>query len=201
MLMPNVAMHPLVSRRGLDPDDLGRRALDGSSRRALLLVAPDTAVLSDNALLLANSDYCVVIAFSDGEVLALHDETSIAFAILSASLGNRGLRASAEAVRRRWPLAQILILSPSAFGLEDHLYDERIDPSPEPKQLLDTLDRLSKKPWSQSASTADLNAWHMGASFFRSSIRESDPTKASAFEPAKTEHLRGKQPDVRSWQL
>jgi hypothetical protein len=69
MLMPNVAMRPLVSRRGLEPDDLGHRALDDSSRRALLLVAPDTAVLSDNALLLTNSDYCVVIAFSDGEVL------------------------------------------------------------------------------------------------------------------------------------
>ena len=63
----------------------------------------------------------------------MHDENAIALAILSASLGNRGLRASAEAVRRRWPLAQILIVGGSAFRLEDHLYDEPIDHSPEPR--------------------------------------------------------------------
>ena len=178
---------------GREPDDLPHRALDDSSRRAILLVAPDTAIISADVLLLTNSNYCVSSAFGDVEIFALRHNKAFALAILSASLGYRGLHASAEAVRRQWPLARILILGRSAFGLEDHLYDEQVSQAPDPTQLLDTLERLSKEPRNQSANTVDLDAWRFGASLFRSSIQESDPTKAAPFEPTETGNLRGQQ--------
>jgi hypothetical protein len=192
MLMPNVAVSPPVSTSDHKPDDL---------RREILLIEPDTAVLSAHTLLLSNSNYCVSSALCDGELFALRHKKAVAFAILSASLGRRGLRASAEVVRRQWPLSRILILGRSAFRLEDHLYDEQIDLSQEPKQLLGALDRLSEEPRNQSVITADSSVWRSGLSLVRSFVQETDPTKISPLEQTTTDNPRGKQSDIRSWQL
>ena len=199
--LPNVAMNPLISASGREPCDFPRLSLCDSLRREILFVALDTAATSADALLLTNSNYFVSSAFCDGEIFALRHKKAVTLAILSASLGCRGLRASAEAVRRQWPLARILILGRSTLWLEDHLYDEQIDPYPEPKQLLDTLERLSNKPWDQSTDIVDFDAWRLSVSLFPSPIQESDPTKVVPFERTETKNLRGKPSDVRSWQL
>lgn len=190
--MPNVVVSRPVSMSDHKPGDL---------RRQVLLVEPDTAVLSARAILLRNSNYCVSSALSDRELFALRHKKVVALAILSASLGCRSLRASAEVVRRQWPLARILILGRSAVGLEDHLYDEQIDPPQEPTQLLGTLDRLSEEPRNQGVIATDLSAWRSGLSLVRSFVQESGPTKAAPLESTENWDLRGSDSDRRSWQL
>ena len=190
--MPNVVVSRPVSMSDHKPGDL---------RRQVLLVEPDTAVLSARTILLRNSNYCVSSALSDRELFALRHKKVVALAILSASLGCRSLRASAEVVRRQWPLARILILGRSAFRLEDHLYDEQIDLSQEPKQLLGALDRLSEEPRNQGVIATDLSAWRSGLSLVRSFVQESGPTKAAPLESTENWDLRGSDSDRRSWQL
>lgn len=153
-------------------DDLPNLYVDTSLLRGILLVEPDITLLSAEALQLANSNYCVTTAFSDREIFVLRHTKAVALAILSASLGDLHLRAVAEAVRWQWPLARILVLGHAASVLEDHLYDEEIDPSPEPKQLLDDLERLYEGSWNQRSNTLDWNVGRSGACAARSSMRE-----------------------------
>ena len=63
------------------------------------------------------------------------------------------LGAVATAVRSQWPLARILIIGRAATMLEDQLYDEQVERSTEPGQLLDDLERLYKDSWTQRSDT------------------------------------------------
>ena len=110
--------------------------------RGILLIEPDVSVLSAEFLLLTNSNYCVTPAFSHREIYILRETKAVALAILSDSLGRQLLGAIAKTVRRQWPLARILILGRAESVLEDHLYDEQINHSHDPAQLLDDLERL-----------------------------------------------------------
>jgi hypothetical protein len=123
--------------------------------RGILLIDPDVSVLSAEYLLLTNSNYCVTPAFSHREVFVLRETKGVALAILSDSLGQELLGAIAETVRRQWPLARILILGQAESVLEDHLYDEQINHSLNPTQLLDDLERLYKGSWNQRTKTLD----------------------------------------------
>jgi hypothetical protein len=162
--MPNVAVYSYIPSTTTAPEDPPRTSVDLSLRRTILLVEPDITVLSAEALLLTNSNYCVTTAFSQLEIFLLRDIGTIALAIVSASLGRCLLRSVAEGVRKQWPLARILVLGHAASVLEDNLYDEEIDPYPQPKQRSNTLD------WDASRSLP-----HVAPS----SLRESDPTKAA----------------------
>ena len=179
MLMPDPAIFPSVSTCGRTHNDLPNLSVDNSSQRGILLVEPDITVLTSQALLLANSNYCVTTASSDRETFVLRHTKVVTIAILSASLGYRILCAVAEAVRRQWPLARILILGRPASMLEDHLYDDQIDHYPAPKQLLDALERLSE--WSAGRS---------GAGVARSPIHESDPTKSPLLRATENKNCR-----------
>lgn len=149
-----------------------RTSVGKLTRRTILLVEPDISTLSTEALLLTNSDYCVTTAFSPLEIFLLRDTASIALAILSASLGRYTLRSVAEAVRKQWPLARILVLGQAGSVLEDHLYDEEIDPYPEPKQLLDDLDRLYNGSWNRHSNTLDWDSGRSGLQISRSVTQE-----------------------------
>ncbi len=187
MLMPDAAIYPSVST---DPNDLPILAADNSSQRGILLVEPDSTILTTHALLLTNSDYCVATAFSDRETFVLRHTKVVTVAILSASLGYRILCAVAEAVRRQWPLARILILGRPASMLEDHLYDDQIDHYPAPKQLLDALERLSKDSWNQCSNSFDWSTGRSGAGAARSPIHESDPTKSALSGATENKNCR-----------
>ena len=128
---------------------------DSAPWRGILLVEPDITLLTAEMLLLTRSDYCVTPAFSQGEIFALRDTKAIALAILSDSLGHRLLAAIAHTVRKQWPRARILICGRAQPPLEDHLYDEQIDHSSNPKQLLEDVESLYKDSWNQSSHTLD----------------------------------------------
>lgn len=159
--------------------------------RKVLLIEPNISLLSAETLLLTESDYSVTPAFSHGELFILRDTKAVALAIISDSLGSRLLRAVATTVRSQWPLARILIIGRAATMLEDQLYDEQVEHSEEPKQLLEDIERLYKDSWNQRSNTI---VWKGGRSCVCSArlpILESDPTKASIVEAYKNKYLRG----------
>ena len=145
--------------------------------RGVLLVDPDISLLSAESLLLTNSNYRVTPAFSHRELFALRETKALALAILSDSLGRQLLSAIAETVRKQWPLARILIWGRAESVLEDHLYDEQINHSLNPIQILDDLERLYKGSWNQRSNTLDWNTVRASLSAGRSSLCESDPSK------------------------
>ena len=190
MLTPDAAIYPPVSTDSRAPHDLPNLPADHSLQRGILLIEPDITVLTSRALLLANSNYWVTTAFSDREIFVLRYIKAVTVAILSASLGYRILRAGAEAVRSQWPLARILILGHPASMLEDHLYDDQIDHSPAPKQLLDALERLSEDARNQCSNSFDWSAGRSSAGVARSPVRESDPSKSGLLRTTENKNCR-----------
>jgi hypothetical protein len=126
--------------------------------RGILAVEPDIAVLNAKSLLLAKANYCVTRATSDRELFTLRGTGAVALAILSDHLGQRLLGTVAETVRRQWPRMRILILGQAPRMLEDYLYDERIDRSPDPKQVLADLEKLYEGMWNRLSNTIDWDA-------------------------------------------
>jgi len=162
---------------------LPRKSVDFSEWRGILLVEPDITLLTAEALSLSRLHYSVTPAFSQNEIFALRETKVIALAILSDSLGPRLLAAAAQAVRKQWPLARILILGRAEFVLEDHLYDEEIVRSLDPMVLIEELERLYKGSWNQRSHTLDWDVRRSGSGVGRALVRESDPTK---FSPPNT---------------
>ena len=150
-----------------------------SAWRGILLVEPDITLLTAEVLSLTRSHYCVTPAFSQAEIFALRETKAIALAILSDHLGPRILAAVAQTVRKQWPLARILIHGCPASVLEDHLYDEEMSRSSDPKKLIEDVETLYTGSWNQRSHTLDWDVKRSGPSAGRSFVRESDPTKFS----------------------
>ena len=176
--MPDATKNRSLSIGSGRSNNLPAFAIDNPMQREILLVESSISMLTSQALLLANSNYCVTTASSDQETFTLRHMRAVTVAILSASLGQRILRAVAEAVRRQWPLARILILGRPTSMLEDDLYDDQIDRSPEPKHLFDTIEKLFEDSWNPCPKSLDWRAGRYSAGVSRSLIQESDPTKS-----------------------
>jgi hypothetical protein len=146
----------------------------------VLLVEPAMTPRSDWEAVLSAGAYCVTAVCDVREVFLLRDEKSVAFAVINDMLGPFGLRATAECVRRQWPLAKILILGRAAPALEDHLYDEAISHRHEETAFLGVLQMLVENRWSKSMS-ADYARYGRAAA----TLKESDPTKSLRQEPAQ----------------
>jgi len=195
--MINAAVPSSISATRSLSHDLPDGPGDSSPRRRILLVEPDITLLTVETFLLTRSDYCVTPAFSEGEIFALRDTKGIALAILSDSLGHRLLAAAAHTVRKQWPRARILILGRPESVLEDHLYDEQIDHSSNPKQLLEDVESLYKDSWNQSSHTLDWDVKRSGIRATQPPIRESDPTKARHLEVSSERTLRDTPSGIR----
>jgi hypothetical protein len=81
--------------------------------------------------------------------------------------------------------------------LEDHLYDEQIDRSSDPQQVLADLERLYEGMWNQGSRTLDWNATASRRWFARPPISESDPTKTINPAPTAEESYRDRPSDMR----
>jgi hypothetical protein len=170
--MINAAEQSALSAASASPQLLPGGPVYTSLWRGILLVEPDISLLTAETLLLTRSNYSVMPAFSQSEIFALYETKVIALAILSDRLGPRLLATVAQTVRKRWPLARILIVGRPESMLEDHFYDEQIDRSSDPKQLLDDIERLYKDSWNQRSNTLHLNVRRSGTVAARFPIRE-----------------------------
>ena len=188
--MPDAAIYRSLLISSGNSNNFPDLAVDGPLHRRILLVEPDIAILTSQALLLANSNYCVSTALSDQETFLLRHVKAVTVAILSTSLGHRILRAVAQTVRWEWPLARILILGCPNSMLEDHLYDDQIGHSPALHLLLDAIEKLSKDSWSQCSNSFDWSAGRSGAGAARLLIQESDPTKVTLVRSTEAKSLR-----------
>ena len=138
-----------------------------------------TSLYSQPKFFHSRSNYCVTPAFSQAEIFALRETKAIALAILSDHLGPRILASVAQTVRKQWPLARILIHGRPASVLEDHLYDEEMSRSSDPKKLIEDVETLYTGSWNQRSHTLDWDVKRSGPGAGRSLVRESDPTKFS----------------------
>jgi hypothetical protein len=145
-----------------------------SAWRGILLVEPDITLLTAEVVSLTRSDYCVTPAFSQAEIFALRETKAIALAILSDHLGPRILAAVAQTVRKQWPLARILIHGRPESVLEDHLYDEEMSHSSDPKKLIEDIETLYTGSWNQRSHTLDWDVKRSGPGASRS-VRGSSP--------------------------
>jgi len=135
--------------------------------RGILAVEPDLATLQAGSLRLTQANYCVTRASGGHELFTLRGTKALAIAILSDHLGQRHLGAVAETVRRQWPRTRILILGQPPGDLEDYLYDEQINRSPEPQQVLADLESLYSGMWNPRTNTLEWNATRSSCCFGR----------------------------------
>ncbi len=147
----------------------------------ILIVEPHEGLLAARTMLLAAAEYYVGVSNSCGSDIphGRNDGCEVAVAILSESLGESILSATAQVIRHRWPKARILIFGRARPAIEDNLYDARIDDKARPEDLLSALVVLSEDPWNQRARSVrvltDGRAWIGGTG--HKYIAESDPTK------------------------
>lgn len=136
---------------------------------------------SDRERLLKAADYCVTSVRDVREMFDLRFQSPVAFAVLNDLLGSFGMGAAAEAVRRQWPLAKILVIGCAVPILEDHLYDEAVSHRHEKDKLFNVLQELAKE---------SLCLRMMGGcpEYRRTAapLNESDPTKRIAQTLAQT---------------
>lgn len=164
--------------------------------RKILAVEPDIEVLHAKSLLLTHSNYCVTAASGDGDLFSLQGTQGFALAMLSDRLGSRGLGKVAQIVRRSWPHTRILIVGEVPGMLEDYLYDEQIDRSADPRQVLAVLEGLYEGMWNRRSNRLDWDATRSVRCSNRPRIAESDPTKAVL--PVTTDKKPGGTPsDLR----
>lgn len=189
--MTNIAENTCVSERTPSTDLLQARPSSVSAWRGILLVEPDITLLNAEASLLTRSNYLVTPAFGQREVFALRRTKAIALGILSDHLGPTILGSVAQAVRKQWPLARILIVGRAESVLEDHLYDEQTEHSADPIQILHDIENLYKRSWNQYSNTLCWNGKGSGTCMDRSQICESDPTKAAPAGMTSKRALRG----------
>ncbi len=74
--------------------------------------------------------------------------------------------------------------------LEDYLYDEHIYRSPDPKQVLDELERLYRGMWNERSNTLDWKAGSSALCFALQPVSESGPTQAIQPERGVVQRLR-----------
>jgi hypothetical protein len=158
----------------------------GSTRGNVLLVEPSMVPRSDRELLLSAANYRVTAVSDIHDVIVLRFKRPVAVAVLSDMLGSLRLRVAAEAVRRQWPEAKILILGCGGPAVEDHLYDEAVSHRHEATALLGLLQMLAENRWTKSMS-ADHAAWQR----IPPRPTESDPTKDPERDSAVTRGVRG----------
>jgi hypothetical protein len=148
----------------------------------VLLVETDFELLASRTLLLTQFDYGVVTAKTPREIVELQCLGGVQIAILSDALELAQLRASAESVRLQWPSARILILGHVPFALDDHLYDESIDPRFDPKKLLDTLKKLNQEAWTRQSLSPE---WHLTGYAFSDLAQSNRPWRPQESDPKK----------------
>jgi hypothetical protein len=108
-----------------------------------LIVEPDPELLAvRSSLLTAAGQYLAALnATISCEAL---QQIEVRLAILSQSLETTMLTTLAEEIRLYWPDASILIVGRRGLALDDQLYDESIDLSCRPEELLSALFRLAQ---------------------------------------------------------
>ncbi len=114
-----------------------------SANPALLLLEPETLEQSETSARLDGSAYRVSRAGNLRDLFRMHALVRFSVAILSDAVGSLALRASAHAVRREWPGAQILILGRAPHRFDDFLYDEAVVHTASNAVLIASLDRLT----------------------------------------------------------
>jgi len=72
----------------------------------------------------------------------LHEEDAYALVILALRPQARETAEVAHFVRHRWSAARILLLESESAVIDDWLYDERVDPHPQPATVRDAAIRL-----------------------------------------------------------
>lgn len=106
--------------------------------------------------LLDGASFRLTIATDYQKLWGMPTQESIQVAILHNTLCSFEREAACRLIRRRWPHARVLVVSRGKGFLDDHLYDDRVDPNVAPKNLLSTIERLIGKRHQWRSGDAEL---------------------------------------------
>jgi hypothetical protein len=110
----------------------------------VLTINPDRRLLDSRAILLQGFHYQVSTATDYRQIQSLPTPESFDVAVIEHIDTPSELDYVARLVRKRWPKAQILVLSPIMPLLDDALYDERVG-SCELDELITGIARLAER--------------------------------------------------------
>lgn len=157
----------------------------------ILIVEPHEGLLAARSSLLAAADYkrrasgLASTRVQQGGT----NEYEVALAVLSESLGQAILSATAQTVREYWPNARILIFGRCSAAIEDNLYDVRIDHTAPPEDLLAALMLLLEDPWNQRVAPSR-GVKNEG---YQRLDRRSDPGGVVETDPTRANRQRGRR--------
>ncbi len=108
----------------------------------VLLVDPEPDLLDTRSLLLSSSHTSVHAIGSYAEVYRLPEPCCYNLIVLSIRPNEMQACHVAEYARHRWPNAKLLLLGENCGCLEDHLYDEIVNPCGNPAGFIRAAERL-----------------------------------------------------------
>ena len=124
--------------------------------RPILLVDPDPGLRETRRLLLTRIRSPVEAVGSSLEVFRLPPQSSYGLVAISLSAGLDEVSHVALYVRHRWPEAKIMLLGEISEGVDDPLYDERVDSPCNPWDLAEVSRRLLGIRQSAASATVDM---------------------------------------------
>ena len=116
--------------------------VQNSDVQPILLVDPDPDLRDTRRALLTGLHSPVEAVGTSLEVFRLTPESSYGLVAISLMAGLSEVSHVALYVRHRWPEAKILLLGEICGGLDDPLYDERVNPPCNPSDLAEVSKRL-----------------------------------------------------------
>lgn len=144
------------SRRGFDPrreqppgsfevpglSGAGGSLVFSAEKQARILLVDAALALYDLHITLLRSIPAFVQKLASCGDMYLHKEDAYALVILVFHPQARETSEAAHFVRHRWSAARILLLENESAVIDDWLYDERVDPHPNPATVRDAAIRL-----------------------------------------------------------
>ena len=124
-------------------------ASDAASACGVLLIEPDAELSPSRLLLLELLGTPVHLARNLTETCNLRN-AAFCLVTASATSNHAEMQSLLTSVRKLWPDAAILLLGDSAFGVEDHQYDEIVNAAHHPADLVSVARRLISKKDSQT---------------------------------------------------
>lgn len=113
-----------------------------SALHLLSVGPPESACILHDALF-DRQNWRMTIAIDARELWVIPAQQSIHVAVLHCALSTLELEEACMTIRRRWPMARILVIREGEGFLDDGMYDDRQMPYTAPHLLLRAMERLA----------------------------------------------------------
>jgi DNA-binding response OmpR family regulator len=119
------------------------------SLASILLVEADANLRDSRRLLLGSLQHPVLAVTGYTEICTLPSDSNCCLVVIGLAPSEHEAVRVAIHSRRSWPLAKILLLGHPSSQFDDPLYDDAVDPSFAPAELIATVNLLLKNRYQQ----------------------------------------------------